>query len=575
MSRALTFRAMAALALSTALCLPNTIASAQAPTPLVYLEQGSAWQTAQRASFYTQDQGSQMIPFAWMKALTGPDGKPFLSDQLQRYGYLANPYNNGTGLPIGFTLAGISGSEVVGMNCAACHTRDIAVAGTRYRVDGGPALSDFQNFLTDMVDAVGRVAKGTGDPAFLAFATAVLGPNPDPVAVAELNLSVAQWYSRENAIRTGAYPNPDMWGLGRLDAVSMIFDRLTGVDIGPASNNYIIQSNIMLADAPVRYPFLWNASRQDRTQWPGFAANGNSLLGLARNLGEVYGVFGTFHPVSKGRGYYDFLADNSADFGGLGKLETLITQIGAPAWPWQIDPALAQQGAAVWKKPSLGNQSCATCHDQKPGAFRGLTPTWATPIQNVGTDTREWDILGRVVNSGSLTGGKLFFFSKPLPANATAFDLLGFSVVGSIVQQANPFKSKAAPSAKNNATLQASLSDLTGAFPDLKAAAPTTGSYESRVLYGIWAAAPYLHNGSVPTLADLLKPASQRPASFKMGRNYDLTKIGIAAEQDGNYVATTTGCDKPNSGNSRCGHEYGTEFSDTDKTALLEFLKML
>ena len=33
--------------------------------------------------------------------------------------------------------------------------------------------------------------------------------------------------------------------------------------------------------------------------------------------------------------------------------------------------------------------------------------------------------------------------------------------------------------------------------------------YEARVLYGIWAAAPYLHNGSVPTLEDLLKPASE------------------------------------------------------------------
>ncbi|MGB8900889.1 MAG: hypothetical protein WCC90_17330, partial [Methylocella sp.] len=41
-----------------------------------------------------------------------------------------------------------------------------------------------------------------------------------------------------------------------------------------------------------RYPFLWNAARQDKTQWPGFAKNGIDLLGLARNLGEVYGVFG-------------------------------------------------------------------------------------------------------------------------------------------------------------------------------------------------------------------------------------------------------------------------------------------
>ena len=56
-------------------------------------------------------------------------------------------------------------------------------------------------------------------------------------------------------------------------------------------------------------------------------------------------------------------------------------------------------------------------------------------------------------------------------------------------------------------------------------------AYESRVLQGIWAAAPYLHNGSVPTLAQLLTPAAQRVASFKVGPNYDTVNIGLAAKQ--------------------------------------------
>lgn len=575
MSRALILRTAGALALGTALCLPNVPVTAQAitPAPLVYLDQGAAWQQTQRESFYSQDQGSQMIPYSWLKALTTADGQPFLRDQLQRYGYLANPATMSTGLPVGFTLAGVSGSEVVGMNCAACHTRDIAVAGTRYRVDGGPALSDFQGLLTDMVDAVGRVVQS--DATFQPFAAAVLGSgSTDPAAVAELRATVTLWYQRENAMKTGAYRDPNMWGLGRLDAVSMIFNRLTGLDIGPAPS-YLIPANIMSADAPVRYPFLWNAARQDKTQWPGFADNGNNLLGLARNLGEVYGVFGIFHPAPKGTKYLDFLANNSANFSGLGTLEASIKQIGAPRWPWQIDKQLAQQGAAVWKKPSLGNQSCASCHDQRPGAFRGLEPTWKTPVLNVGTDTREWAILGRPAQPGVLAGRKLFFFSAPIGPNPTAFQLLSFSVIGSIVQQANPFGASAEKSAVNGAKLPAALSDLTGAFPDLKAAATPANAYESRVMYGIWAAAPYLHNGSVPTLADLLKPSAQRPVSFKMGRNYDLTKIGIAADQEGNYTLTTTGCDALNSGNSRCGHEYGTEFSDAEKTALLEFMKGL
>jgi len=41
--------------------------------------------------------------------------------------------------------------------------------------------------------------------------------------------------------------------------------------------------------------------------------------------------------------------------------------------------------------------------------------------------------------------------------------------------------------------------------------------FESRVLHGVWATAPYLHNGSVPTLWELLKPPAARVSSFKIG----------------------------------------------------------
>jgi hypothetical protein len=103
--------------------------------------------------------------------------------------------------------------------------------------------------------------------------------------------------------------------------------------------------------------------------------------------------------------------------------------------------------------------------------------------------------------------------------------------------------------------------------------------YEARVLYGIWAAAPYLHNGSVPTLADLLKPASERPKSFKVGPAYDPVKVGLAADQTAfDYTLITTGCDGDQriSGNSNCGHEFGTTTLTPDqKRALLEYLKTL
>jgi hypothetical protein len=114
----------------------------------------------------------------------------------------------------------------------------------------------------------------------------------------------------------------------------MIFNRLTGLDIGPPPT-YMIPENIKPATAPVRYPFLWNAAIQDKTQWPGFADNGNNILGLARNLGEVYGVFGVFHPKKESWRLLgiDYLHNNSANFQGLHALEDLVRKIGAPKWP--------------------------------------------------------------------------------------------------------------------------------------------------------------------------------------------------------------------------------------------------
>jgi hypothetical protein len=80
-------------------------------------------------------------------------------------------------------------------------------------------------------------------------------------------------------------------------------------------------------------------------------------------------------------------------------------------------------------------------------------------------------------------------------------------------------------------------------------------------MQGIWAAAPYLHNGSVPTLAELLKPADQRVTAFKVGPAYDTVNVGLAVQLQQtqfNYTLTTTDCSDLNSGNSRCGHEFGT-----------------
>ncbi|MCJ2045238.1 di-heme-cytochrome C peroxidase [Methylobacterium sp. J-078] len=573
--------------------LPDTVPAQSQPQP-VLVDQGANWAGAEkRRAFYSQDQGSQLMPLTWLQALRKPDGAPFLADSLSRYGYLPNP-DSPTGLPVGFTAAGSPGGEFAGMTCAACHTRQIDVGGTAYRIDGGPAIVDFQSFLADLDKAVGGVV--ASPEAFAPFARSVLGAEAsEPNTVRALFVAVDNWYYRYHTLISRALPAKP-WGPARLDAVGMIFNRLTGLDIGTPPNT-VIPENIHVADAPARYPFLWNAPIQDKTQWPGFADNGDDVLALSRNLGEVFGVFGTFEPKAEWWRVlgYDYLSNNSANFDGLRKLENLVKQIGPPKWPWALDVGLIRQGKAIFAStdPAV---NCKGCHWPRPGTPRFFNDqTWATPIQDVGTDSREHAVMKWTAKSGVLTGAHVPFLQAPLKAEGElAFNILANAVLGSIIQSYVPplfaslrtraEKGAAVADMAKDFVLPPKLRELKGAFPtrpdgtrpEILRTESESFPYESRVLEGIWAAAPYLHNGSVPTLAELLKKPADRKARFKVGPNYDTTEVGLAADQTKfDFVLETTDCSARDSGNSRCGHDYGTNLSPQEKAALIEYLKTL
>jgi hypothetical protein len=98
----------------------------------------------------------------------------------------------------------------------------------------------------------------------------------------------------------------DPWGPSRLDAVAMIFNRLTGLDLGPPPH-YLIPDNVRIADAPVRYPSLWNAAIQDLTQWPGFAENGNDPRPGAEVQLHIAHGYGTTLPADEKRALLQYL----------------------------------------------------------------------------------------------------------------------------------------------------------------------------------------------------------------------------------------------------------------------------
>jgi hypothetical protein len=99
--------------------------------------------------------------------------------------------------------------------------------------------------------------------------------------------------------------------------------------------------------------------------------------------------------------------------------------------------------------------------------------------------------------------------------------------------------------------------------------------YVAAFLDGIWLKAPYLHNGSVPTLRDLLEPAAKRPKVFWRGYDvYDQAKVGFVTDgPEARRIGTRH--DTASKGGGNQGHEFGTGLSATDKEALVEFLKTL
>ena len=102
-----------------------------------------------------------------------------------------------------------------------------------------------------------------------------------------------------------------------------------------------------------------------------------------------------------------------------------------------------------------------------------------------------------------------------------------------------------------------------------------TAGYTAVPLDGIWLTAPYLHNGSVPSLADLLEPVDARPKMFWRGDDlFDAERVGfVSTGEEAQRVGTPLDVTKP--GNSNAGHTYGTTLSADEKRALLEYLKTL
>lgn len=101
-----------------------------------------------------------------------------------------------------------------------------------------------------------------------------------------------------------------------------------------------------------------------------------------------------------------------------------------------------------------------------------------------------------------------------------------------------------------------------------------SNGYVAPPLDGVWATAPYLHNGSVPTLEELLN-SPQRPDVWMRAIDsdqFDEEKMGISYEM-GEGEGVVYDCSKPGQGNQ--GHYFGDEFTKEARQAVIEYLKTL
>ena len=525
-------------------------------TSLVYLEQG--WGPAETLWFYHADQGSVLLPYDTLVHLeqAGND-QPFLHpEHMTRFRFLNQHKtpNNPDRLPVGFARH----EDKVGLTCAACHTTQINYRGTAVRIDGAPALADVASFMREVPVAV----KATlADDAKLArFAAAVPGGGKDEASREAARQSLTQTLSWFESYNTANHSHSTVEGFGRLDAVGRIINQSIRFSSDP--------KNSLELNAPTSYPLLWDAPRHDYVQWTGFSPN-SGAGSLGRNSGEVVGVFGHVEvkhyetAEEAKRGYPSTVQAHE-----LVAMEESLRGLKSPQWPEKILPPIDRTLAA--RGEQLYQAHCVSCHAaiDRDDPRRSVV-AMITGIDVVGTD----DTAARNITEAQVPSGKLEGAISPsgekYGAQMSALTLV--ADLATRVVSASPVAAlKAVSNAKRNGQEETSKQ---GNHTPRSAANPVADllAYKARPLNGTWASSPYLHNGSVPTLYDLLLPPAERPKTFTVGRwEYDPKKVGYVSDGQVPFVFDTRV-----KGNSNRGHEYGVTLPDADRWALVEYLKTL
>jgi hypothetical protein len=510
--------------------------------------------------------------------------------------------------------------DFVGVTCPACHVGELRHDGKAVRVDGAPNMFNLQFFYSEAVDALmaatsdrgklWRALKRLGRQDYGRYGVAA--PFVRPATLVYYGANILLHRDRFDArlelidviraakeLRDRKHPTS---GFGRLDAFdgtrNFIFTRLRKPDVH--GDFEVNRANMVRLDAAVKFPPLWSRKAQPpepveayREQpqrfppvwgfkdydWVEWTINTNTVM--ERNFTETLGAGAT---VVLDPRRTASLFESSIPMRNMHQLEWLAYYIDPPRWPTaifgEIKPDLAAAGERIFRN------RCAGCHEY--GGDR-RTPTGLIRLrgmrpEDVGTDPMAaLRISCPVPDTGALVipprsytaeDSQLLRDCAGVKAGAA---FTGNSFARTVQAAVDGIKQKAYAAAGIDAAQQRVMEDLDRrgrvSWRDtLLDTRPPYGPYAARPLHGIWAAAPYLHNGSVPTLYHLLLPPEQRPKTFALGgREYDPVKLGFA-------VGTACGqqdcvVDTTRIGDGNGGHLWGTDLAEPDRMALLEYLK--
>ena len=205
----------------------------------------------------------------------------------------------------------------------------------------------------------------------------------------------------------------------------------------------------------------------------------------------------------------------TVDHAAIKRVRDWIWTLPPPAYPYPVDRTLAAQGAGVYR------QYCLDCHAGnrfREGVKEGAHVGDVDDIDRIGTDRHRLDS-----------------YTEAFASNQYAL-----------------------------------YPDSAYRFTHFR----KTRGYANQPLDGIWLRGPFLHNGSVPTLHDLLEPPDRRPRVFYRGYDvFDQTNVGFVSNVSQADGRTFFRYDTSVPGNGNGGHLYGTSLPDTDKRALVEYLK--